>query len=86
VLWYYDRQWVELEPLGRFRRLLESRGAWSAGDEAAATTAARKELLDAVKLGEAKQRGPVAYGLAPPPMQPEIHRVDPESGSTLRLL
>lgn len=50
----------ERAPLVRFRRFLESQGAWDAAKEAACEAAAREEIMEALKKGEAKKRPPIA--------------------------
>jgi len=48
-----------LGPIPRWRTFLESKGLWNEDKEKAIASAAREEMLQAMKSGEAKKKGPL---------------------------
>lgn len=48
-----------LGPIPRWRTFLESKGLWNEDKEKAISSAAREEMLQAMKSGEAKKKGPL---------------------------
>ena len=53
------QQYKSLGPIPRWRTFLESKGLWNAEKEKAIETAAREEMLQAMKSGETKKKPPL---------------------------